>query len=146
MNAIRLNKSTARQPVPAMEHKRVALAAYTALAEMCNGTARREEWEDLAASVNVVEALAIMEKLPVAEVSPAVQLAIDGLRVAIKCPDGMMRMGQAATYAMRQIVTWHDDAIGRLSRGVLYEAWDLVQRRIADPQANESNGLYVVDA
>ncbi len=146
MNAIRINPSTAKLRVPVGEHKLVALTAYTALAEMCNGTARREEWQDLASSVNVVEALACMGKLPEAEVSPAVQLAIEGLMVAIKCPDGMMRMGPAATLAMRQIVTWHDDAIGKFSRLTLWEAWEMVQQRIADPKANASNGLFVVNA
>lgn len=127
-----------------------ALAAYTALAEMCNGTARREEWQDLADSLNVVEALAVMGRLPsgvtAEQVAETTQLAIDGLMVAIKCPDGMMRMGQKATYAMRQIVTWNDEAIGKYSRMSLYEAWEMVQKRVADPKADASNGLYVVNA
>jgi len=140
---IRLSNSAKRTPVPFVEHKRVALRAYTALAEMCNGTARREEWLDLADSVNVVEALRAIGKIDHDDVDVAVQSAIDGLMVAIKCPDGMMRMGQAATYAMRQLVTWHDEAIGKLSRGTMFEALDLVHQRIHDPNGCQANGLFV---
>lgn len=150
MNAIRLNPTTARQRVPLTEHKMVALANFTALAEMCNGTARREEWVDLSNSLNVVEALATMGRFPAGvtgeEVAETTQLAIDGLMVAIKCPDGLMRMSAKATFAMRQIVSWHDEHIGKLARATLYDAWELVQKRIADPNANASNGLFVVSA
>lgn len=147
MNAmIRLNPAVKRKPVDLGEHKRVALRAHTALAEMINGTARIEEWQDLSESVNIVEALRILEKVPAEGLEAAVQAAIDGLMVAIKCPNGMMRMGAASTAAMRHVVTLHDDAVGRLSRGTLYEALELVTRRIYDPAADESTGLFVVNA
>lgn len=140
---VKMSNTTRRLPVPPGEHRRVALRAYTALAEMCNGTARREEWIDLSENVNIVEALRAMDCLPDDEVPPAIQLAIDGLMVAIKCPDGMMRMGQASTYAMRQIVTWHDEAIGKFSRGTMYAAAEMVNARISDPKGGPENGLFV---
>ena len=146
MNAIRLNAATARRRVPLTEHKRVALRAYTALVEMANGTARREEWHDLADSVNIVEALSTMGKYDAAIVDPLVRQAIAGLMVAIKCPDGMMCMGAAATLAMRTLVTMHDEAIAKFSIGTMYEANALVLAKISDPTANESTGLYVVNA
>ncbi len=82
-----------------------------------------------------------MGKLPKEEVEPHVRSAIDGLLVAIKCPDGMMRMGQKSTFSMRHIVTLHDQAIGKFGRGTMYSAWELVLERVSDP-----NGLFVVNA
>lgn len=147
MNAmVRLSSATRKQRVPVAEHNRVALRFYTALAEMVNGTARREEWSDLADSCNVVEALGTLGKYDAAVVAPLTQQCIEGLMVAIKCPDGMMRMGATATRAMCQVVALHDDAIAKFSRGSLYDAWELVQQRIYDPQGCEANGLFVVQA
>lgn len=146
MNAIRLSSATARRPVPVFEHNRVALRAFTALCEICNGTARREEWQDLADSCNIVEALSVMGKYERVLVEPVVDMAIHGLMVAIKCPDGMMRMGAAATLAMRHVVTLHDEAIGKFGRVTMFEANALVLKRIADPTAGESTGLFVVNA
>jgi hypothetical protein len=143
---IRLNPANARRRVPMTEHKRVALRAYTALAEMCNGTARRDEWQDLSESVNVVEALSVMGKYDKAVVDPLVSQAIAGLMVAIKCPDGLMSMGAAATLAMRTLVTMHDEAIAKFSVGTMYSAHEMVLAKICDPTANESTGLYVVNA
>lgn len=147
MNGIRLaSHSALRRPVHAVEHKRVALRFYTALAEMVNGTARREEWLDLSDSVNIVDALGVMGKYELTEVRPHVDAAIDGLMVAIKCPSGMMRMGAASTYAMRHVVTLHDEAIARFSAMTMREAWEMVVQKIADPRSTAETGLIVVDA
>ena len=135
-----------RAPKPMAERRMEALRVYTALAAMCNGTARREEWQDCADSVNMVEALATMGKYNPVEVTPLVTAAIAGLLVAMKCPDGMMRMGAAATLALRTLVTLYDEALGKFARATMYEAWMLVVRRIADPTANESNGMFRADA
>lgn len=144
MNAITLSPVTARKPVPFGEHKRVALVAYTALSEMCNGTARIEEFHDLCATVNIVEALATMEKYDMAIVRPLVDTAIAGLEVAIKCPSGMMRMGASATAAMRHLVVLHDQAIAKFGRGTMYDADALVLRKIAE--GPHAQGLTVVQA
>jgi hypothetical protein len=147
---LRLTSTTKRLRVPAVEHRRVALCAYTALAEMANGTARRAEWQDLSDSVNIVEALRAMGRYDPDgdDVERTCQTAIDGLLVAIKCPEGQMRMGERSGHigAMRRVVELHDEAIGKFSRGTMYAAWELVQQRIYDPNGNESNGLYVVNA
>ena len=146
MNAVAVKGVRGKAPTPLVDHQLEALRVYTALAEMCNGTARREEWQDCADSVNMVEALATLGKCERAEVTPLVDTAIAGLMVAIKCPDGLMRMGAAATLALRTLVTMYDEALGKFARATMYEAWMLVLNRIADPKANESNGLFRVDA
>lgn len=147
MNAmVSLSSAMRKKPVPPMEHRAAALCMWTALAEMVNGTARREEWTDLANCLNVVEALRAMGRIAGEDLETHIQRGIDGLMVAIKCPDGMMRMGKDAMFSMRHIVTLHDDAIGRYSRQTLYDAHDLVVKRIADPKAGPHNGLYVVNA
>jgi len=135
-----------KRTVRPMEHRRVALRAFTALAEICNGTARTEEIIDLCDSINVVEALVTIGKCDDDSAPEHILKAMDGVRVAVKCPSGMMRMGQASTFSMRHIVTLHDLAVGRLSQGTLFEAWQLVMDKIADPAANESTGLFVVHA
>lgn len=147
MNGIRLARTPAlRKPVHAVEHKRVALRFYTALAEMVNGTARVEEFQDLCDSVNIVDALGAMGKYELTEVRPHVDAAIAGLCVAIKCPSGMMRMGAASTLALRHVVTLHDEAIGKFSHMTMREAWELVVQKIADPRASAETGLVVVNA
>lgn len=143
---LKLSSAAKRLPVPHVEHRRAALCMYTALAEMVNGTARVEEWQDLADSLNIVEALRAMERIEAPDLEHLIQLALDGLKVAIKCPPGMMRMGKDSMFAMRHVVTLHDDAIGRFSRGTMYAAFELVVKRIYDPHAGPSTGLFVVNA
>lgn len=145
MNAISI-KSQARKPTPRAVHKDAALRAHTALAEMINGTARRSEWVDCANALNVVDALGSMGKYELATVRPLVEKANEGLQVAIKCPDGMMRMGGDATKALKQVVCLYDEAIGKFSRATIDDALRMVEAIIADPRAAEEGRLIVVDA
>lgn len=141
---IRINAATPRKLTPMSQQRRVALRAYTALAELCNGTARMEELEDLTDSANVVEALATMGKFDAVAVSIWMTAAIVGFDVAVRCPTGMMRMGKDATWAMRNLVTMHDVAISKFSQGTMLEAWALVINKIRDPSSCAANGLIVV--
>ena len=141
---IRINAATPKKLTPMSQQVRVALRAYTALAELCKGTARTEELEDLTDSANVVEALATMGKFDAVAVSIWMNAAIIGFEVAVRCPDGMMRMGKDATWAMRNLVTMHDVAISKFSQGTMLEAWALVINKIRDPSSCAANGLIVV--
>jgi len=127
-----------RRPVHALAANRVALRAYTALAMMAAGTARREEWLDLADSANIVEALIELGKFESTSVRPTVDAAVAGLIVAMRCPGGMMRMGPAIK-AMSEVVSLHDDAVSKFSQDTLRRAFDLVCERVytakADPRA-----------
>ena len=146
MNAIILSKFNARKTVPPQEHKRVALRMHTALAVFLAGVGTREEWADIADSVNIVEALATMGKLDPTEVGPLVTSATAGLVVAAKCPPGMMAFGQDAAAAARRIVCLHDEAIGKYSAATMYEASHLVLSKIAEQVTNADNGVIVVSA
>lgn len=141
---IRINAATPKKLTPMSQQSRVALRAYTALSELCNGTARMEELEDLTDSANVVEALATMGKFDAVAVSIWMTAAIVGFDVAVRCPAGMMRMGKEATWAMRNLVSLHDQAIGKFSQGTMLEAWALVINKIRDPSSCAANGLIVV--
>lgn len=143
---IYVNAATPRKLIPAHQQKRVALRAYTALSELCNGTARLEELEDLTDSANIVEALATMGKFDAAAVAIWMTAAIEGFQVAVKCPPGMMRMGKDATWAMRNLVSMHDDAISKFSQQTMVDAWALVINKIRDPSACAANGLIVLNA
>ncbi len=143
MNASQLSPSNARKPVSMGEHKRVALRAFTALAEMCNGTARLEEFQDLCDSVNVVDALGTMGKFDPEQTRALVDQAIAGLEVAIKCPPGLMRMSASSTFALRCIVSMHDEAISKFSAGTLFTAWQLVLAKIADMNAKADQRVEV---
>lgn len=144
MNAVTVKGVRGKAPKPLAERRMEALRVYTALAAMCNGTARREEWQDCADCVNMVEALATQGNYKAADVAPLVTAAIAGLMVAIKCPDGMMRMGAAATLALRTLVTLYDDALGEFAPATMYAAWRLVVRQIDAPTA--SGGMFRADA
>ena len=146
MNTVTVKGVRGKAPKPMAERRMEALRVYTALAAMCNGTARREEWQDCADCVNMVEALAAMGKYNSTEVTPLVTAAIAGLMVAIKCPDGMMRMGAAATLALRTLVTMYDEALGDFSQATMHTAWRLAVRQIDAPTASESGGISMVDA
>lgn len=141
---IRINAANPKKLTPLSQQRNVALRAYLALAELCNGTARMEELEDLTDSANVVEALATMGKFDAVAVSIWMNAAIIGFEVAVRCPDGMMRMGKDATWAMRNLVTMHDVAISKFSQGTMLEAWALVINKIRDPSSCAANGLIVV--
>lgn len=146
MNAVTVKGVRGKAPKPLAERRMEALRVYTALAAMCNGTARREEWQDCADCVNMVEALTMQGNYKVADVAPLVTAAIAGLMVAIKCPDGMMRMCAAATLALRTLVTLYDDALGEFAPATMYAAWRLVVRQIDAPTASERNGMFRADA
>lgn len=144
MNAmIRLSPANARRPVHALHANYVALRAFTALAMMVKGNARREEWLELADSCNTVEALVSMGKYDEASVRPQVDAAIQGLVVAIRCPDGMKRMGPAIQ-AMREVVTLHDEAICKFSSGTMAEAYRLVVERTCSAQVDSDPSVTVV--
>ena len=145
MNAISI-KSMGRKPAPPAVHKDAALRAHTALAEMINGTAGRMEWMDCATALNVVDALGSMGKYELAKVRPLVDQANDGMQVAIKCPDGMMRMGSDATKALKEIVGLYDEAIGKFSRATIDDPMRMVDATISDPRAAEEGRLIEVDA
>lgn len=144
MNAmIRMHTANARRPVHTMHANYVALRAFTALAMMSSGTARREEWLDLADSCNTVEALVEMGKYDGASVRPHVDAAIQGLVVAMRCPDGMKRMG-AALQPMREVVTLLDAAICKFSSATMAEAYRVVVEKTCRARAEDGSGVTVV--
>lgn len=144
MSSIRVSNNGNRRPVPALAANRVALRAYTALAMMSEGTARREEWLDLADSANIVEALIDMGKFDHASVRPVVDAAVAGLVVAMRCPQGMMRMGPAIQ-AMREVVGLHDEAVSKFAQDTLHRAFQHVCDRIYTAQAANDPGVTVVE-
>lgn len=146
MNYVRLKSNPSKKQRPATPRVLAALCAHTALAEMINGTARREEWQDCADAVNVVDALAALNMYDMAAVRPLVDQSIEGLTVAIKCPDGMMRMGSEATKALKQVVCMYDDGIRKFSRSKIDEAWKLVTQKIAMAGLGCDPSVVVVDA
>lgn len=143
MSAIRLRNNGNRRPVHALAANRVALRAYTALAMMAAGTARREEWLDLADSANIVEALIELGKYDEGA-RPLVDAAVAGLVVAMRCPQGMMRMGPAIS-AMCEVVGLHDEAVSKFSQDTLRRAFDLVCERIYTARAANDPGVTVVE-
>jgi hypothetical protein len=144
VSAIRLSTNGNRRPVPALKANRVALRAYTALAMMSAGSARREEWLDLADSANIVEALIDMGKFDDASVRPSVDAAVAGLVVAMRCPAGMMRMGSAIK-AMAEVVSLHDEAVSKFAQDTLRQAFEAVCERIYTAKAASDPGVMVVD-
>lgn len=142
MNSIRVSNNGNRRPVHALAANRVALRAYTALAMMAEGTARREEWLDLADSANIVGALIELGKYDSATAKPLVDAAVAGLVVAMRCPQGMMRMGPAIK-AMAEVVSLHDEAVSKFSQDTLRKAFDLVCERIYS--AKTDPGVTVVE-
>lgn len=143
MSAIRLRNNGNRRPVHALAANRVALRAYTALAMMAAGTARREEWLDLADSANIVEALIELGKYDEGA-RPLVDAAVAGLVVALRCPQGMMRMGPAIQ-AMREVVSLHDEAVAKFSQDTLRRAFELVCDRVFSARAESDPGVLVVE-
>lgn len=141
---IRLSQFNAKKTVRPLEHRRVALRSHTALAVFLKGSGGREEWQDIADSVNIVEALATMQKVDSQEIMPLVQATIGGLVTASKCPPGMMGFGPDSAAAARRIVCLHDEAIGKFSATTMYEASDLVLRKIIAAKADSS--VTIVDA
>lgn len=144
MSAIRVSNNGNRRPVHALKANRVALRAYTALAMMADGTARREEWLDLADSCNIVEALVQLGKYDAASVRPLVDAAVAGLVVAMRCPAGMMRMGPAIK-AMAEVVGLHDEAVCKFSQDTLRQAFEAVCERIYSAKAAHDPGVTVVE-
>lgn len=144
MSAIRMRNNGNRRPVHALAANRVALRAYTALAMMAEGTARREEWLDLADSANIVEAMVEMGKFDEQSVRPIVDAAVAGLVVAMRCPAGMMRMGQAIQ-AMSEVVRLHDEAVAKFSQETLRRAFEIVCERVFSARAEKDPGVTVVE-
>ena len=144
MSHIILRSADMRRPTPVLEHSRVALRIFTALAEMCAERARVAEWRDLADSCNVVEALVELGKYEAAKVTPLLDAAKDGLQVAIKCADGQMRMRHDQLAALRQVVTLHDEAIGKFSLGTMFEAERRVVATVRRVMAGDETGVTVV--
>ena len=111
---------------------------------MSAGTARREEWLDLADSANIVEALIDLGKYDAASVRPNVEAAVAGLVVAMRCPQGMMRMGPALQ-AMREVVSLHGEAVCKFSQDTLRRAFEAVCDRIYTAKAANDPGVVMVD-
>lgn len=122
----------------------MALVAWTATAEMINGTARREEWDDIADFVNIVEALHEMNKLG-PETMHWVLGAIRGLQFAITQPDGQMRMHAAEIVCLKHVTELYDGAIGRLATKTIEEARQRVIRKIQLSRLDPNTDLVVID-
>lgn len=144
MNYLRIANPGLRRPIPALEANRVSLRAWTALDFMARGTARKEEWLDMADSCNVVEALVEMGKYDEGSVRPHVDAAIQGLIVAMKCPPGMMRVGSALP-ALREVVTLYDEAVSKFSSGTMEQARQMVIEKCYGAKSSNDPTLTVVE-
>ena len=145
VNAIILrSEANARRPTPVLEHRRVALRIFTALAEMSAMRAGKAEWSDLADSCNVVEALSELGKFDADQVVPVLNAAKDGLKVAIKCADGQMRMRGDKLQALRRVVSLHDEAVGKFSLATMFEAERRVIATVRRVMAGDETGVTVV--
>jgi len=98
------------------------LRMHTAVWAMTRGTARHEEWDDLADLLAVVDALARMAKVDPMLVAPLIQDAIDGLAVAYKVPSGQMRVPGPAAHALHGIVTLYDACLSRDGQETIRDA------------------------
>ncbi len=133
-----------KQPVDSRRYLHLALVAWTAAAEMINGTARSQEWDDIADIVNIVEALHEMNKLG-AETMHWVLGAIRGLQFAATQPDGQMRMHAAEIVCLRHVMELYDDAIGRFAEKTIEEAKQRVIRKIQLSRVDPNTDLLVID-
>lgn len=133
-----------KKPMNMAEHELRALRAWTAAAEMINGTARREEWDDCADCINIVEALYDMGKLG-EETMHWVVGAIRGMRDAIEMPNGLMRMHAPEIVCLRHVVTTYDLAIGRFAKQTIVDAERRVVRKIALAKVDPDSDLLVID-
>jgi len=133
-----------KKPMNMAEHEHRALRAWTAAAEMINGTARREEWDDCADCINIVESLYDMGKLG-EETMHWVIGAIRGMRDAIEMPDGQMRMHAGETVCLRHVVTLYDSALGKFARQTIVEAERRVVQKIALARVDPSSDMLVID-
>lgn len=146
MNAVILKGAAMRRPTPLTEHRKTALRAHTALAEMCGDRAGVAEWRDLADSCNMVEALVELGKYEAGKVMPLLESAKDGLVVAMKCAEGQMRMSGEHLLALRGVVTLHDQAIGKFSIGTMLEAQAIVVETVRRVLDGDEAGATVVQA
>lgn len=133
-----------KQPLDSRRHMHLALVAWTAAAEMINGTARREEWDDIADCVNIVEALHEMNKLG-AETMHWVLGAIRGLQFAITQPNGQMRMHAAEIVCLKRVIELYDDAIGKFAGKTIEDARARVVRKIQLSRMDPNTDLLVID-
>ena len=133
-----------KQPVDSRRYLHLALVAWTAAAEMINGTARSQEWDDIADIVNIVEACHEMNNLG-AETMHWVLGAIRGLQFAATQPDGQMRMHAADIVCLRHVMELYDDAIGRFAEKTIEEAKQRVIRKIQLSRVDPNTDLLVID-
>lgn len=125
-----------KQPYTRAEHEHIALRIHSALYEMLNGTARREEWQDMADCINMLDALLTQKHfaVPGDPYRKLVQLATDGLVDAIDCQEHYYRMHARQAHAMKHVVLKYDECVGRLARGTLQRAGEHVIIKIAQAQ------------
>lgn len=133
-----------KKPVDARRHMHLALVAWTAAAEMINGTARAQEWDDIADCVNIVEALHEMNKLGV-ETMHWVLGAIRGLQFAAEQPDGRMRMHANELVCLKHVIELYDDAIGKFAEQTINQAKQRVIRKIQLSRSDPNTDLLVID-
>lgn len=134
-----------KQPMNMAEHEWLALQVHTALYEMINGTARPEEWRDLADAVNIVEALCDMGKVANVDI---VRYRLDeatvGLKESSRYEPGLMHMHRDQALCLRSIISTYDRALGSLSRGTIREAKDIVIRKMRLAKASANEGVIVI--
>lgn len=133
-----------KQPADPRRHMHLALVAWTAAAEMINGTARQQEWDDIADCVNIVEALHEMNKLG-PETMHWVLGAIRGLQFAVTQPDGQMRMHAAEIVCLKHVIELYDDAVGKFATKTIEDARQRVIRKIQLSRMDPTTDLVVID-
>lgn len=140
-----MSAATDKLPLPARDQMQLALRAHTALYEMLNGTARREEWSDLADAINCVESLCEMQRYPQIELH-YVQHAIEGMQAAIKFSDGRMRFDAMHSVSLRRCVQRWDEATQKFSRATIAEAQLRVIKRIQLQRLDPDSDVVVISA
>lgn len=133
-----------KQPLEGRLLMHYELVAWTAAAEMINGTARRQEWDDIADCVNIVEALHEMNKLG-PETMHWVVGAIRGLQFAITQPDGQMRMHAAELVCLKHVIEAYDEAIRKFAAKTIEDARRRVVRKIQLSRMDPNTDLLVID-
>jgi hypothetical protein len=124
--------SKPRQPLPPGERLRLGLRVFTALHEMSLGRARSEEWRDLADVMNIVKALCALGKLDAHRYSSQLKCVMAGMIEASDCANGQIRMGAAELFALREMVTVYEGAIGRFAAQTISAATARVMLTIAN--------------
>lgn len=136
-----------RKPLDSSEALTESLRAYTAFYEMANGTARSEEWDDLADAINLVEALCDLERFKdTTSMLHFVDGATDGMKEAVQCENGQMRMRGHQTTALRVIVERYHESLTKFSRGTWHVARQRVLTKIQLANVDDRLGIAVLRA